>query len=90
MDCEEILRALNEFVDGEGVSPICEEFAKHLQGCDPCKVVVDNIRQTIQVFRGDKEVPLPVEFQKMLQDFLRSHWEKKWGLGSASQLEPSP
>ncbi len=44
MSCEEILRALNDYVDGETLSAICREFATHLAGCNRARIVVDNIR----------------------------------------------
>ncbi|TXT32233.1 MAG: hypothetical protein FD138_2090 [Planctomycetota bacterium] len=49
MTCEEMLAALNDYVDGERLSAVCEKFAEHLAGCNPCQVVVDNIRQTISL-----------------------------------------
>ena len=50
MKCEELLALLNEYVDGTVDPAICTEFEKHLAGCNPCQVVVDNIRQTITLF----------------------------------------
>ena len=44
MNCEELMAALNEYVDGNVDLAICEEFKKHLEGCNPCQIVVDNIR----------------------------------------------
>ena len=38
---------LNEHVDGAVGPAFCEEFEQHMAGCNPCRVVVDNIRQTI-------------------------------------------
>ena len=51
MKCEELLAMLNDYVDG-GVNPgVCDQFAQHLAGCNPCQVVVDNIRQTITLYK---------------------------------------
>ena len=45
MKCAELLALLNEYVDGTVDLSICEEFEKHMAGCNPCQVVVDNIRR---------------------------------------------
>ncbi len=62
MNCDELLKALNEYVDGEVDSAICQEFKEHLEGCNPCQIVVDNIRQTITLYRDGEPYPMPEEF----------------------------
>ncbi|MGN6136307.1 MAG: anti-sigma factor family protein [Aureliella sp.] len=79
MTCEELLKALNEYVDGAELVGICEQFAEHLAGCNPCQVVVDNIRQTIALYRAGQPYELPSEFQQRLDDTLRTHWQAKFG-----------
>jgi anti-sigma factor RsiW len=80
MTCEELLKALNDYVDGEQLTQICEEFAAHLQGCDPCQVVVDNIRQSIALYKNGEPYRMPEEFTAKLQLTLRQQWEKKFGV----------
>ncbi len=79
MTCEELLKALNDHVDGAELSEICEEFATHLAGCNPCQVVVDNIRQTISLYRAGQPYTMPAAFQDRLQQSLKWRWEKKFG-----------
>lgn len=68
---------LNEYVDG-GVDPgICEQFEAHLAGCNPCQVVVDNIRQTITLYRDGQPYALPVQFRERLHSALRQKWREK-------------
>ena len=76
MKCTELLALLNEYVDGTVDPSICEEFEKHMAGCNPCQVVVDNIRKTITLYREGKAVELPVEFQNRLHAVLRRRWEE--------------
>ena len=78
MQCEELLKALSDYVDGDVAPAICEEFEKHLAGCDPCQVVIDNIRQTISLYQNDEPYPLPPEFQDKLHDCLRQRWQEKF------------
>ena len=59
MTCEEILAALNDYVDGRRDTAICEALEKHLADCNPCRLVVDNIRQTIRLYKSGRLVELP-------------------------------
>ena len=79
MTCEETLAALNDYVDGERLTAVCEKFAEHLAGCNPCQVVVDNIRQTISLYQDGEPYPVPDEFQQQLKECLRQRWEAKFG-----------
>ncbi|MHB0959741.1 MAG: anti-sigma factor family protein [Pirellulaceae bacterium] len=79
MNCDELLTALNSFVDGEVDAAFCRDFEKHLSGCHPCQVVVDNVRQTITLYRDGEPYPLPAEFHRRLRRQLRSKWQEKFG-----------
>lgn len=79
MTCEELLKALNDYVDGAQLTEICEEFSQHLAGCNPCQVVVDNIRQTISLYRAGQPYAMPDGFENRLQETLKSRWEEKFG-----------
>jgi len=76
MKCEDLLAMLNEYVDGTADPAICEEFEKHLHGCNPCQVVVDNVRKTITLYKGGKPYDLPVEFRERLHDCLRTRFKQ--------------
>ena len=79
MTCEELLQALNEYVDGNLDLALCESFATHLAGCNPCQVVVDNIRQTIQLYKAGQQYDLPPTLQESLTNQLRTKWQAKFG-----------
>ena len=74
MKCEELLKLLNEYVDGTVDPAICEEFERHMAGCNPCQVVVDNIRQTITLYKHGQPCELPGEFRDKLHAALRNRW----------------
>ena len=76
MKCEELLSYLNDYVDGTADPAICEEFERHMAGCNPCQVVIDNVRKTITLFKEGKPYDLPVEFRERLQDALRRRWKE--------------
>jgi len=78
MKCEELLKALNDYVDGELDPGLCEEFEQHLAGCNPCQVVVDNIRKTIKFYRGGQAYEVPPELCQRLRATLRERWREKF------------
>jgi len=79
MSCEELLAAMNQYVDGTIDPGICEEFASHLAGCNPCQIVVDNIRHTIHLFKAGEQYDLPEPLRRSLDDQLRAKWKAKFG-----------
>jgi anti-sigma factor RsiW len=76
MKCEELLALLNEYVDGEIDPGVCVEFEKHLAGCNPCQIVVDNIRKTITLYKAGQPYELPAEFRDRLHAALRQRWRE--------------
>lgn len=77
MKCEEMLAQLNEFVEGTIDPAICDEFERHMAGCNPCQVVVDNIRKTITLYQNGQPYELPLEFRTKLHSCLRERWREK-------------
>lgn len=78
MTCDELLKALNEYVDGALEPGICERFEKHLSGCNPCQVVVDNLRKTISLYKAGEPYPMPPEFRDSLRAVLKARWREKY------------
>ena len=74
MNCDELLAMLNEYVDGSVDPGVCAAFEKHLAGCNPCQVVVDNIRQTITLYKDGQPYQLPAAFQRKLHASLRQQF----------------
>ncbi len=77
MNCRELLLALNNYMDGDVDPAVCEEFSKHLEGCNPCQIVVDNIHKTITLYKSGEPFELPAEFQEKLHALLRDKWQEK-------------
>ena len=79
MNCDELLNALNEYVDGAIEPAVCEQFEHHLAGCNPCQIVIDNIRKTITLYKAGEPYPLPPDFQRVLRQTLKQRWCEKFG-----------
>jgi len=76
MNCDELLAMLNAYVDGAIDPGVCETFEKHLADCNPCQVVVDNIRQTITLYKDGQPYPLPATFHRQLHAALRQRFKQ--------------
>ena len=76
MNCEELLAMLNDYVDGDIAPGVCEQFEKHLAGCNPCQIVVDNIRKTIRLYKEGQAYELPLDFRNRLHQCLRQKWKQ--------------
>lgn len=77
MKCEDLLGQLNDYVDGAMDPSLCAEFEAHMAGCNPCQVVIDNIRKTITLYKGDAVYELPLPFQQRLHQALRDRWRAR-------------
>lgn len=78
MTCDELLTALNEVIDDESALALYAEFADHLAGCNPCQLVVDNIRNTIRLFKAGEPYPMPPAFGDQFRAALRSKWKVRF------------
>lgn len=76
MKCHELLALLNDYVDGAVDPAICEEFEKHMAGCNPCQVVVDNIRKTITLYKEGQPCEMSLAFKERLHGALRKRWRE--------------
>jgi predicted anti-sigma-YlaC factor YlaD len=74
MQCQELLSHLDEYVDGETQSALCRALREHLAGCESCRVVVDNIRQTITLYRAGARVSFPPGLHERLCAIMRQQW----------------
>ena len=74
--CGELLALLNEYVDGNVDPAVCKELESHLEQCNPCRVVVDNVRKTITLYHKDKPCRLPAGFRVRLHTALRNCWKE--------------
>jgi predicted anti-sigma-YlaC factor YlaD len=78
MKCKELLGALNEYVDGETQSALCRALQEHLAHCDSCRLVIDNMRRTITLYRAGEVVPLPPGLHERLHSIMHERWAAKF------------
>lgn len=76
-DCQEYLKQLSDYIDGELDPRLRAKLEEHLIGCSNCTVVVDTLKRTIELYQneaGDEELPQAVKsrlYSRLsLDDFL--------------------
>ena len=67
--CGDLLAELSDYLDGEASAMVCAEIEQHLAGCEDCRVVVDTLRKTIQLYR---RLPQPSLSQDAAERLYRS------------------
>ncbi|MBP1610931.1 MAG: hypothetical protein H6Q04_3166 [Acidobacteria bacterium] len=50
-NCHDLLDGLSDFIDGDASAAICAEIQRHMTGCEKCRVVVNTLRKTIELYR---------------------------------------
>jgi anti-sigma factor RsiW len=72
--CQQLLGSLSDYIDGELRAELCAELEQHIQECDNCRVVVNTLRKTIELYQ---QTNLPVELPGELRErlFFKLHLE---------------
>lgn len=77
--CHDYIEDLNGYIDGEIEPELCAEIEQHLGQCENCRLMVDTMRQTVQLCRDGKTVPLPPSLEAKLNALLKKRWQEKFG-----------
>jgi hypothetical protein len=78
--CEELLGALNDYVDGDTRSELCQAAREHMASCQGCRIVIDNIRQTITLCRAGEASSLPPGLHRELLSIMKRRWDATFPL----------
>ncbi len=69
-ECQHLLSQISSYVDGELGKTMCEEIERHLAGCQNCRVVVDTLRKTVELYQAQGAEPVPGDVQERLYKVL--------------------
>jgi anti-sigma factor (TIGR02949 family) len=69
--CKELISSMGEYVDGSLGDDLCAEIEKHMKGCHRCRVVVDTMKKTVELYHetAEENQQLPTDVRRRL--FLR-------------------
>ncbi|HVN55496.1 MAG TPA: zf-HC2 domain-containing protein [Anaerolineaceae bacterium] len=48
--CQEIFKSLSDYFDGGLDEALCQEIESHLCECENCRIVIDTMRKTIDLY----------------------------------------
>lgn len=66
-ECNELLGSISEYVDGSLREELCRELEHHLSECEDCRVVVNTMKKTIELYQTDAPKDgLPVDVRQRL------------------------
>ena len=77
--CEKLLGSLSDYIDGELQAELCSLIERHLQQCDNCRIVVNTLRKTVELYRqtsGPAELPGSVRERLFLKLELEEYLKK--------------
>lgn len=65
--CSDMLQGISEYVDGTARESLCAEIERHMAECPDCRVVVDTLKKTINLYRQQEEnLQMPSEARERL------------------------
>jgi hypothetical protein len=75
--CNDFLKELNEYLDGEIDVQLKTELEEHLQWCHDCFVVCNTTRKTIEIYKDNDVYPLPEPIREKLHQAIVSKCKGK-------------
>jgi anti-sigma factor (TIGR02949 family) len=70
--CQTLLQNLSDYIDGELESELCIQLEQHLDGCEDCRIVVNTLTRTIDLYRANSEkIELPEDVRRRLYTNLK-------------------
>ncbi len=54
-NCRKLLGSLSDYVDGELSKELCSVIDTHMKDCEDCRIVVDTLRKTVDIYHMTSE-----------------------------------
>jgi anti-sigma factor RsiW len=65
--CNTLLGDLSDYIDGNLHAEICAQIEEHMKTCDNCRVVVNTLRKTVELYEQCSDsVEIPGEVKERL------------------------
>jgi anti-sigma factor RsiW len=69
--CSSLLGDLSDYIDGNLQDEICAQIDEHMKTCDKCRVVVNTLKKTVELYEQCSDsVEMPGEVKERLFDKL--------------------
>lgn len=76
LSCQELVELVTEYLEGTLPAPERERFEAHLTICSPCRVYLEQMRQTINTLGRLTEDAIPQDVRHELLEAFRS-WKRE-------------
>lgn len=64
--CRALLESLSLYIDGEAEEALCREIEQHMADCENCRIVINTLDKTVQLYREYGHSRLPGEARERL------------------------
>jgi len=66
--CSQMLGNLSDYIDGDLQADLCAQIEDHMKTCENCRVVVNTLRKTVELYEKSSEVTseIPGEVKERL------------------------
>ena len=68
--CSHLLAGLSDYLDGEASAELCAEIRKHMADCNKCRVVINTLRKTVELYHRLPQPAFPEEARERLHKTL--------------------
>lgn len=66
-ECRHLLGSLSDYLDGDLEQVLCDEIELHMEECENCRIVIDTLRKTIDLYQITSATPtVPEDVRKRL------------------------
>lgn len=76
LNCQEVLDQLSDFLEEDVAAELRTEIETHLNGCRHCHLEVDTLRTTIQLYRVDDPVGVPIHLSDRIRAALAAAYRE--------------
>ena len=60
------LAVLSEYIDGDLDARLCRELEHHMTHCENCRIVVDTLQRTVNLYHTVADTEFPTEVEQRL------------------------
>jgi len=73
-ECKQLFDAISPYLDRELDAPTCDDIARHMEDCAPCRLYIESIRATRETLHrlGETEELEAGEAEALLQECLKT------------------
>jgi len=71
--CDEVMREVSNYLDGEISRELREKMERHFRGCHRCSAVLNGTKNVVALIGDERSFPVPVGFGERLYSRWQEH-----------------